>query len=232
MGFISIPGYWNDYKSTCQLIGDILYLKGNYKNSIEFNRMAMAYTDSIWLKMNQMDLSIIESNQEAQRQKNRINLLTFENQERENTIKLNNQTIIKQKAFIITSSILLFIVLVFSILLGVLLNQKRKSNIFLEANNRQIALQKEEIEAQRAYLAEINSELEKLSLVARETDNAIRIIDAKGEVIWINESYTRLHGYTLDDLKQRNVLFFTSIPILSMFGKWLTYGLAIKAYKF
>jgi len=224
MGFISIPGYWNDYKSTCQLIGDILYLKGNYKNSIEFNRMAMAYTDSIWLKMNQMDLSIIESNQEAQRQKNRINLLTFENQERENTIKLNNQTIIKQKAFIITSSILLFIVLVFSILLGVLLNQKRKSNIFLEANNLQIALQKQEIEAQRAYLAEINSELEKLSLVARETDNAIRIIDAKGEVIWINESYTRLHGYTLDDLKQRNVLFFTSdsnsIDVRQMVNIW------------
>ena len=47
-----------------------------------------------------------------------------------------------------------------------------------------------------------NKELEKLSIVARDTVNAIAIANPEGEVEWINESYTRMTGYTLADLQQ------------------------------
>lgn len=52
-------------------------------------------------------------------------------------------------------------------------------------------------------LEEKNRELQKLSLVARETDNAITIFDAEGNLEWINEGFTRLLGYNLEELKEK-----------------------------
>jgi PAS domain S-box-containing protein len=43
-----------------------------------------------------------------------------------------------------------------------------------------------------------NLELEKLSIVARETDNAVIITDGKGKFEWMNEGFTRIFGYTLE----------------------------------
>lgn len=50
-------------------------------------------------------------------------------------------------------------------------------------------------------LYEKNIELDKLSIVARETVNAISIAKPSGEIEWVNESFTRMTGYTLSDLK-------------------------------
>ncbi len=63
-----------------------------------------------------------------------------------------------------------------------------------------IKQQNEEILAQALELQNTNEELEKLSIVARETDNAILITDAEGNFEWVNESYTRIFGYTYDQL--------------------------------
>ena len=61
--------------------------------------------------------------------------------------------------------------------------------------------QKEELSQQAAQLEITNQELNKLSLVARQTDNAVVIMDAKGNYEWINEGFTRMYGYTFDELK-------------------------------
>ncbi len=53
---------------------------------------------------------------------------------------------------------------------------------------------------QSKQLETINKELQKLSLVARETDNAIAIMDIAGNYQWINEGYSRLLGYTYNQL--------------------------------
>jgi PAS domain S-box-containing protein len=45
-----------------------------------------------------------------------------------------------------------------------------------------------------------NRELEKLSIVARETDNAVVIMNEKGEFEWVNEGFVRMFGYTLEQL--------------------------------
>lgn len=47
------------------------------------------------------------------------------------------------------------------------------------------------------------NELEKLSIVAREIENTVIIADAKGEIEWINESYSRKAGYELKEFKQK-----------------------------
>jgi PAS domain S-box-containing protein len=209
-GFCSIPGYWQDYKTTCQQLSEVFFKKGDYKSASDYGRVAMSYSDSLSIKLSQIDLVRLEKNQESLRQNNRISFLTNENLEQEDTIRRSTATISKQKFFIILSSIFLIFVLGFLILLGILLRQRRRSNKFLEATNRQIAQQNEEIESQRQYLAEANQELEKLSLIAKETDNAIRIMDSTGKIMWINEGYTRLHGYTIEDLQKDTGLFIKS----------------------
>lgn len=44
-------------------------------------------------------------------------------------------------------------------------------------------------------------EAEKLALVASRTENAVVITDAQGYVEWVNESFTRLTGYSLGEAK-------------------------------
>lgn len=64
----------------------------------------------------------------------------------------------------------------------------------------QVIQAKEEIQAQSDQIEEANKELEKLSIVARETINSIIVFDANGKPEWVNEGYTRLLGFTLDEL--------------------------------
>ncbi|WP_462281887.1 SpoIIE family protein phosphatase [Salinivirga cyanobacteriivorans] len=62
--------------------------------------------------------------------------------------------------------------------------------------------QKEELELQTQHLAITNKELEKLSIVAEYTDNAVAIMDGKGYYQWINKGFTRMYGYEFDELLQ------------------------------
>lgn len=47
-----------------------------------------------------------------------------------------------------------------------------------------------------------NKELEKLSIVASETDNAVIIADHCGNIEWVNNAFTRILGYTLEEFKE------------------------------
>lgn len=67
----------------------------------------------------------------------------------------------------------------------------------------QIAVQKEELSIKTHKLAEANKELELLSIVAKETNNAIMIMDAEGNIIWINDFFTMLYGYSYTDFIAR-----------------------------
>lgn len=63
----------------------------------------------------------------------------------------------------------------------------------------EIRQQKEEIMAQAEQLELTNKELEKLSIVASETDNAVFIFDENGDLEWVNDGFTRMYGYTFDE---------------------------------
>jgi signal transduction histidine kinase/ActR/RegA family two-component response regulator len=58
----------------------------------------------------------------------------------------------------------------------------------------------EKIEAQKQTLMEINDQLEKLSIVASETDNAIAIYNEKHEMEWCNAAFERIHECTMAEL--------------------------------
>jgi len=54
-----------------------------------------------------------------------------------------------------------------------------------------------------------NHELEKLSIVASETSNAVIITDREGLFTWVNDGYTRLFGYTLAEVTGENARSLT-----------------------
>jgi PAS domain S-box-containing protein len=60
--------------------------------------------------------------------------------------------------------------------------------------------QKEEIQQQAQFLADTNKQLEKMSIVAEYTDNAVAIMDGKGNYQWINKGFTRMYGYEYEEL--------------------------------
>lgn len=82
------------------------------------------------------------------------------------------------------------------------------------------------IQSQAELLIEKNKELEKLSIVASETDNAIMIMDFEGNLEWINEGLTRLYGYTYEQFVSEvghNILKFSMNPkIETIFKKCIS----------
>lgn len=91
--------------------------------------------------------------------------------------------------------------------------EKERLEEIIKAAIEKVEQQKEELRVQAERLVQTNVELEKLSIVARETDNAVVIMDPKGNYEWINEGFTRIYGYTLDQLiedRNRNFIGISS----------------------
>lgn len=52
-------------------------------------------------------------------------------------------------------------------------------------------------------IKEYRDEINKLALIARETDNGVLITDTNDRIEWVNEGFTRITGYTLDEVKNK-----------------------------
>jgi len=82
-----------------------------------------------------------------------------------------------------------------------ILNQKE----ILVAQREELLSQKEELEVQQEQLQEYTKELEKLSIVAKETQNIIYIFDKLGNLEWFNESFSSLLGLPSFDKEQETI---------------------------
>ncbi len=109
-------------------------------------------------------------------------------------------------AYIIYSIILLLIIW---LIVKLFTRSLKRSNVKLEKmvdeRTKEIEQQKEEIIAQSNQLVKTNRELEKLSIVARQTDNAVAIINPSGSLEWVNEAFETLYGYNLEDIETSDV---------------------------
>lgn len=84
----------------------------------------------------------------------------------------------------------------------------KDANNRISTKNKELEKQKSEITNQAIQLKKANLELLKLSKVASETDNAIAIFDKKGNIEWVNNAFTKMYGYTLEQYKKEK---FTNI---------------------
>ena len=123
----------------------------------------------------------------------------------------------KQKAEIVYQKRIrnfLIIGLFFLVILGILsilsYRQKLKNVKILNAQRNEILLKNEILREQmeedrmKTELLEImNEENEILSLVAKETDNTVFILNPDGKIEWINEAFQRLSGYSPEEFKRK-----------------------------
>lgn len=56
-----------------------------------------------------------------------------------------------------------------------------------------------------ADLEKSEEEVKRLALVAQNTTNSVMVTDADENIIWINEGYTRISGYTLEEIKGKKI---------------------------
>jgi PAS domain S-box-containing protein len=106
----------------------------------------------------------------------------------------------------------LFIFLYFAAAIGIIY-------LIYKIKTRSLLLTQEDlrrtVDERTRELSDKNIELAKLSLVASETANAVMIFDAKREIEWVNTGFTRLTGYTIDELRRSkgtNISQLTSNP--------------------
>ncbi len=197
---------WYNKYLISQTFGDICYKQRNYMQAAENYRRARILSDSTAVNVMLIDADTIGAKQEADRKEFLINFLTSTAKIQETTIENNERTINDQKSFIYSFGGLFIIAAILMFLFAWSFMQKFRDNKELEHSYKEIAQQKEEIEAQKIHLLEYTHEIEKLSAIAKETDNAIRVFDTNGETTWVNPGYTRMYGYTLNDLQKDNTL--------------------------
>ncbi len=72
-------------------------------------------------------------------------------------------------------------------------------SLMIEADKRKKV--EEELQIAFENLKKSQKEIERLALVASKTDNAVIITDADGLIEWVNEGFTKLTEYTLEEVK-------------------------------
>jgi PAS domain S-box-containing protein len=153
-----------------------------------------------------VDIDSLGMMPELKRQRDIIYMLATENVTKTTTIEDNASTINRQRSSIMALVGLFVIGCILMFMLAWSFLQKNRDNRALSRINAKMAQQKEEIEMQRENLLNYTKELERMSLIVRETDNAIRVFDREGHTIWVNSGYSRLYGYSLEELQSDDTL--------------------------
>ena len=168
---------------------NIFELKKDYFKAFEFYKMYDQLQDTIFNDDMIKQMNELETKYQSEK-KDAENLLLKEQSR-------------KREIFTYFLAVIILLVLFLAVVFFRGKRKQQKVNQLLEIKNNEINQQKEEIQAQAEELEKVNVELEKLSIVASETDNAVVIMDKNGNFEWVNEGFTRLYGYNLEETKER-----------------------------
>ncbi len=167
------------------------------------------YHNSIVLKRQQKEIEekqdqLVESSRELERQQNRIAEREKQISEHEKKLSMQSGQIDTQQRIIMIASIFAGIILILVFVTMVSnISRKRKNNQLAQLND-EVDRQKDHILSQAEQLKQINKELEKLSIVASQTDNGVVIMDNIGNVEWVNRGFSNMYGYTFRDLQVKS----------------------------
>lgn len=170
-------------KKADKLVSSVLAEKFETRQALKISKEELKAQDSLML----LKSDSLKEEQELRRKQD-LELELKQSRIKQQTAELKQKK--AQQLFFITGSIALLILLTS---LFVLYRNKQKHNQLLLLKN-------EKIKNQTKILENQNLELSKLSIVAAKTDNAILIMDEKGNFEWVNESFTRIFGRTFEDL--------------------------------
>jgi len=202
---VEVGSIFNQREAT-EALSNAYFLKEDYFNAYQYHVLFKSLSDSL------INIQKIEEITKLQMQydfdaKQKIQELEQQKIDETKESELNKQKILKI-GFIIGFALMLFLAI--AILISLITKRKdnkllAKQKTLITEKNYELQNQKEEILTQAEELKFINSELEKLSIVASKTDNAVVITDKDGNFEWINDGFTRLYGYTYNDLVNSNM---------------------------
>jgi PAS domain S-box-containing protein len=152
-------------------------------------------------KLREQEAEILSRNEEIKQQLFQIELNKREIQNKDIVMVENLSGIMFRRLAMFVFIGLIMLIIVLSIFIWRGRQVKQRINDELRLKNIAINRQKEEISSQQKQTELLNKELEKLSIVAAQTDNAVTIMDKDGNFEWVNVGFTKLYGYTLQLLK-------------------------------
>ncbi|OFX23209.1 MAG: hypothetical protein A2033_13900 [Bacteroidetes bacterium GWA2_31_9] len=186
---IDVAKYLKSYdylKDIYKDLSEIYETNGDLNNSLRYFKLYSASKDSIIKLQSSEKFAELQTQFETEQKEKEISLIKNEN-------KLQALELKRQKNityFFIAGFI--FIVLA-SFLFSREYRNKRKANKLLSEQTSRILDQSVKLEL-------ANLKLEKLSIVAKETSNAVIIFDKSGKIEWINDGYSHIYGYNLDEI--------------------------------
>ena len=80
-----------------------------------------------------------------------------------------------------------------------------------ERQNKQYIAHRLELEHTLNELRKSQSELLKISTALRNTDNAVMLLDNKGNITWFNNSFTKVYGYTVEEYTAQSAHYETAL---------------------
>ncbi len=80
-----------------------------------------------------------------------------------------------------------------------------------ERQNKQYIAHRLELEHTLNELRKSQSELLKISTALRNTDNAVMLLDDKGNITWFNNSFTKVYGYTIEEYTAQSAHYETAL---------------------
>ncbi len=199
-------------REVTETLSDIYYKTGNLKDAYHYQVQFKKLSDSLVNTENSHKISKLKIQYEFNKKQK---ILEIEHARKE---ELAKATISKQKILRNAFMALFALMIIFSFIIYRNFRIKKKANEMLEMQKKQIIeineellQQKEEMLIQAGQLEKVNQQLEQLSIVASKTDNAIIIAGAEGNILWVNEAFTRIYGYTLSEfIKQKGSNLFTT----------------------
>lgn len=149
-------------------------------------------------ELSEKQAQILEYSQVLKHQENEINKrqTIIEDQGKTLLHQIGTIKVQRQYLLLLISLVLIILALAFVAFRNYMI--KKQKNLELEKMNLELNNKNSEIQYQASQLELKNIELEKLSIVAKETVNAIMIMNEKGEFEWVNEGFTRIYGDNLE----------------------------------
>ncbi len=191
-------------KDALHNLGKLYYAKKEFEKAYKFLDKYHQLTDSLTKAQDYVMLSKIDAKDKFDEELNRQNKISAF-KERKQLAEINYQK--KVRNFLIIG---LFFLSVLGVLAIFVYQQKLRNAKILASQRQEIVLKNEILREQmkqdkvKSELIELmNEENEILSLVAKETDNTVFILQPDGKIEWINEAFQRLSGFSPEEFKRK-----------------------------
>ena len=173
-------GYTKEKIQHYKILSKVYQFRGEYKHANESINMFYKMRDSLYNEKISTQIFLFEDDFKSLLKENELQIL--KDKELANNLLLKNEQLKRN---------LLIIGLLFVVLSAVALYSRLR---ITKSLNKQLVDQK--------------TELERLSIVASDINDAVMIFDANVKLEWVNNGYTAMSGYELEELKGENFFDF------------------------